>query len=133
MYHGNLEISKAELTKIRAELDDDLLDRLVEERCRESHICERRILVIAHLTESEARFVVRDEGRGFNTVSVASERTSDRFASGQCRGMTLICSLMDEVAFNQAGNELVMRKRCTTRARGNSERFETIASGKSRA
>ncbi len=126
MYHGNLEISNEELARIRAELDDHILDRLVEERCRESRICDRKIFVVARLTESEARFVVRDEGRGFNTVSMASDPTSDRFASGQCRGMTLIRSLMDEMTFNKAGNELVMRKRVQASSREKSERLETL-------
>ena len=45
-----------------------MLDKLVDERRSESRICERRIVVIVHLTRSEARFVVRDEGRGFNTA-----------------------------------------------------------------
>jgi CheY-like chemotaxis protein len=110
MYHGNLEISRDELDRIRAELDDRMLDRLVEERCRDPRIRQRRILVVMHLTEREARFVIRDEGRGFNSMSVANNRKSDHFATGHCRGMTLIRSLMDEVTFNQAGNELVMLK-----------------------
>jgi CheY-like chemotaxis protein/anti-sigma regulatory factor (Ser/Thr protein kinase) len=126
MYHGNLEISREELATVRAELDDHVLDRLVEERCRETRICERRILVVAHLTGTEARFVVRDEGRGFNAGSVASAPTADRFASGHGRGMTIIRSLMDEVTFNTAGNELVMRK-CAQAVRGKSERMEPTA------
>lgn len=129
MYHGNLEISKEELARVRAELDDRILDRLVEERCREPHICNRRILVIAHITESEARFVVRDEGRGFKTLSLASEPTPDCLASGECRGMTLIRALMDKVTFNSAGNELVMLKRVQVATPGESERLETPTPG----
>ncbi len=110
MYHGNLEFQKEELDKIRAELDDDMLDRLVEVRCKESDFCDRRILVVTHLTEEEARFVIRDEGHGFSTAAVAGAPISDRAASGACRGMTLIRSLMDDVTFNKSGNELVMRK-----------------------
>jgi CheY-like chemotaxis protein/anti-sigma regulatory factor (Ser/Thr protein kinase) len=111
MYHGNLEISKRELTEVRAELDDRVLDRLVEERCREATIARRKILVVTHVTNNETRFVVRDQGRGFNTELADQEPTSDRFAAGQSRGMILIRSLMDEVKFNKAGNELVMCKR----------------------
>ncbi|MEQ8784931.1 MAG: response regulator [Pirellulaceae bacterium] len=110
MYHGNLEITREELAQLRAELDDRMLDRLVEDRCRESPLGERRILVVAHLREGEARFVVRDEGRGFNSMSFVNAPATESFASGEHRGMTLIGTLMDEVSFNQTGNELVMRK-----------------------
>ena len=111
MYHGNLEVSSEELAKVRAEVDDHLLDRLVEERCRNPQMRQRRILVVVHITESEARFVIRDEGHGFNHVYGADAPTTECFSTGKSRGMTLIHSLMDEVTFNQAGNELVMRKR----------------------
>jgi len=111
MFHGNLEFQKDELDKIRAELDDHLLDRLVEVRCKESDFCQRRILVVVQLSASEARFVIRDEGHGFSATAVTGAPISDRAASGKCRGMTLIRSLMDDVSFNRAGNELVMCKR----------------------
>jgi CheY-like chemotaxis protein len=114
MYHGNLEITQDELAKVRAELDDRMLDRLVEERNKETRICERRILVITHVTSREVRFVVRDEGCGFSTATVAGARPTDSVASGQRRGMTLIRSIMDEVTFNTTGNELVMRKSIRT-------------------
>ncbi len=110
MYHGNLEINKQELAKVRAELDDRLLDRLIEQRCTESRIRDRRILVVAHVLKNEVRFVIRDEGRGFNRAYAVGDSTSERFVTGQCRGMTLMHSFMDEVSFNTAGNELVMRK-----------------------
>jgi CheY-like chemotaxis protein/anti-sigma regulatory factor (Ser/Thr protein kinase) len=125
MYHGNLEIGKQELSEIRSELDDRMLDRLVEQRCRDRRIFQRRILVVTNITKDEVRFVVRDEGRGFNTGFATSEPTSDRFASGQNRGMILIRSLMDEVKFNRAGNELVMQKRASQSFPGKNESSKT--------
>lgn len=110
MFHGNLEVKEDELARVRAELDDQLLSRLVEERCREPLIRERKILVVVHLTEKEVRFVIRDEGRGFNSMTAAAD-ASQRFEAGRHRGLTLIQSLMDEVSFNKSGNELTLRKR----------------------
>ena len=115
MYHGNLEVSSRELAKARSELDEHVLARLVEERCRDSRIRSRRILCVAHVTQNEARFVVRDEGRGFG-AGLSLEECRNDFATGQRRGMTLIRSLMDEVTFNEDGNELVMRKRASSTA-----------------
>ena len=111
MYHGNLEVSGDELADVWAQLDERLLDRLVDERCQERHIRDRKILVVVEVTVSEVRFVIRDEGRGFSTNFVLGNDMSRARISGRCRGLTLIRSLMDEVRFNSAGNELVMRKR----------------------
>jgi CheY-like chemotaxis protein len=110
MYHGNLEVTREELAKVRAELDEQLLDRLIEERCRVPQFQERKILVIVHLTSAEARFVVRDEGRGFHKRYRQEENPTGENALTERRGLTLIHSLMDEVKYNEAGNELVMRK-----------------------
>jgi anti-sigma regulatory factor (Ser/Thr protein kinase) len=101
-----------------------MLDRLAEERCLESRISERKILVVVRLTQDEARFVIRDEGRGFNSANVVSDSTPDRFVSGKCRGMTLIHSMMDEVTFNKTGNELVMRKRVQRSSEGSPQDSE---------
>jgi CheY-like chemotaxis protein len=110
MYHGNLEIDEHELSKVRAELDDQLLRRLVDERRRAPHIRDRRILVVVHLTPTDVRFVIRDQGRGFSKQFVANRKTADRFEQGHHRGLTLIESLMDEVSYNSHGNEMTMHK-----------------------
>ena len=115
MYHGNLEISEHELARVRAELDSHVLERLVEERCRDPRIADRRILVVAHLQPTEVRFVVRDEGRGFRQ-HMNGAKSTENIAAGQRRGMTLIRAMADEVSFNKNGNELVIRKRATPRA-----------------
>ena len=112
MYHGNLEISEEELAKTRAQLDERVLARLIEERCRDPNIAERTILVVAHLTLQEARIVIRDQGRGFNVRFADVGRANGRFEDGVHRGLTLIRSLMDEVTFNESGNELTLRKYC---------------------
>ncbi len=110
MFHGNLEIERQRLSDVRAELDDAKLEQLVAERNQDPAVASRRILVVAHLTKSESRFVIRDEGRGFDTESVTGDAVVGTATAAASRGMTLIRSLMDEVKFNNAGNELVIRK-----------------------
>lgn len=110
MYHGNLEISGEELAKVRAQLDDRILSRLVEERCATQKIRERTILVVVHISPKEARFVVRDQGRGFNLRFADAGPAGDHFEGGNNRGLMLIRALMDDVSFNEAGNELTLKK-----------------------
>ena len=114
MYHGNLEIDEHELAKARAEWNDHLLGRLVEERCGNVDVKARRILVVVRLAPQEVRFVIRDQGRGFNTQYVTNRKPKERFEKGTSRGLTLIETLMDEVSFNAQGNEMTMRKKLPT-------------------
>ncbi|MEM9658600.1 MAG: response regulator [Planctomycetota bacterium] len=111
MFHGNLELSCEELAQVRAELDEDLLDRLIEQRCQDPRFQDRTISVIAHVTSEEARFVIRDAGAGFRSSYADLPSAENRFESGRHRGQILMHSLMDEVAYNELGNELVLLKR----------------------
>jgi len=110
MYHGNLEIDERELAEVRSHLDDGLLRELINLRCCDSRIRDRRIVVIIHLSPSDVRFVIRDQGRGFNAAMAESETSESQFDRGSHRGLTLIQSLMDEVTYNEHGNEMTMRK-----------------------
>ncbi len=109
MYQGNLEINDRELTQIRSELDDSLLAKLLEERRSEPRIRERRIQVDVFIAPTEVRFTIRDQGRGFGAVFAGGD-DAERFEAGQWRGRTLIQSLMDEVAYDEANHELTMTK-----------------------
>lgn len=110
MYHGNLEISERELAEARADLSGQKLERLVESRLDQPQCRGRKIFVIIHISSTEARFVIRDEGKGFNVRSLINGNPTQSFENGKRRGLTLIQSLMDEVTFNDAGNELTMSK-----------------------
>jgi anti-sigma regulatory factor (Ser/Thr protein kinase) len=110
MFHGNLEIDSRELEEARSELDDRLIQSLIDERCCDPRIRDRWILVVVHLTCGEARFVIRDEGRGFRQFISTTKDSSGDFESGRHRGLTLIRSMMDEATFNDNGNELTLRR-----------------------
>ncbi len=111
MYHGNLEIGREALDQLRSQLDDSLLDRLVEQRCQDPGIRRRRVFVVIRVTATEVRFVVRDEGSGFNRMLLNADADANPFENGRQRGLTLIRTLMDEVKYNKAGNEMVLQKR----------------------
>ncbi len=58
---------------------------------------------------------MRDEGNGFDTSIVPAANDPGEFDRQECQGLTLMTHLMDEVIFNDRGNEVVMIKR---RSRG---------------
>jgi CheY-like chemotaxis protein len=113
MYHGNLEISEQELARVRAELDEVLLERLLEERLRDPCIRQRKIIAIVRLTSAQVTFVVRDQGRGFeghglDRFEAERDDAPESFEAGRHRGLMLIHSLMDEVVYNV--NDVTMVK-----------------------
>ncbi len=107
--HGNLEISSQEWNDVRRESSYEGLRELAEQRRRRFDLRDRRIVVDVHITSHTARFVIRDEGRGFDRHS--SRRSAiDCFEKGNNRGSMLMYTLMDEVIYNDRGNEVTLIK-----------------------
>ncbi len=106
MFRGNLEIPRNEA---------NILDRqLIEERLAQAPYRERRVHVNALITRDLAQFVVTDEGPGFDLTSVPRAGDPDAFRDGIGRGLVLIKTFMDEVIFNDVGNQITMIKRRAT-------------------
>jgi len=62
-------------------------------------------------TDGEVLIVVRDPGAGFDAATVPDPRAGENVLKSSGRGIFLINQLMDEVAFNDGGREVRMRKR----------------------
>jgi CheY-like chemotaxis protein len=111
LFHGSLEITKSEMEAVEHQLlgADDA--SLVEKRRVEAPYCDRRIFVDLKITPDEARFVLRDQGPGFDVRAglAAAEQKSLEGETG--RGLSLMRAFMDQVEFNEAGNEVTLVKR----------------------
>jgi len=62
-------------------------------------------------TDGEVLIVVRDPGSGFDATTVPNPLAVENVLKSSGRGIFLINQLMDEVAFEDGGRELRMRKR----------------------
>ena len=102
-YHGNLEI-RSELR----EQDSSKFHDLARQRCQEPPFCDRQIFVRAKYSESEAMFVIRDEGPGFDITQVPDPTDPENMRRLSGRGLTLMRAFMDEIHFNDVGNEVTM-------------------------
>lgn len=111
LFHGSLEISADEMQQVQDRLLDEKDASLVEQRCSEPPYRDRKIFVDVRITEEEARFVVRDEGPGFDVKAVPDPSSPGALEAEQGRGLSLMRTFMDEVVFNDAGNEVTMVKR----------------------
>jgi CheY-like chemotaxis protein len=112
MFRGNLELSFDELQTARERLVTGG-ESLAERRRHQRPYCDRLVHVTARLTRDEARFVIRDEGPGFDysLKLEAGERFFNSFDATQGRGLLLMRTFMDEISYNAAGNEVTLVKR----------------------
>ncbi len=105
LFHGNLEISSHLRTS-----DSEAYRQLVQQRCQASPFRERAIHVEARFTKQTATFIVRDEGPGFDLQSLPDPTQPENLEKASGRGLLLMRTFMDSVAFNSAGNEVTMVK-----------------------
>ena len=98
--HGNLELS---------EVPEDERGTVRDARRVEQPYGDRRVHVSMTITSDAARFVVRDEGAGFDTQGMADLSDPTNLTEDVGRGLVLIQSFMDDVSFNETGNEITMR------------------------
>ncbi|MCP9496353.1 MAG: ATP-binding protein [Pyrinomonadaceae bacterium MAG19_C2-C3] len=69
------------------------------------------VRITAELSTREARFIVEDEGEGFNPADVPDPLDPMNLFKTSGRGVLLIHNIMDEVAYSERGNCVTMIKR----------------------
>jgi CheY-like chemotaxis protein/anti-sigma regulatory factor (Ser/Thr protein kinase) len=105
MVHGNLEV-----TSDLRDHDEKAYYALIQQRQQDESYEDRRVHVHARESRHEARYVIRDEGQGFdlNKIPDPTDLTNLEKVSG--RGLYLIRTFMDEVHHNASGNEITLVK-----------------------
>jgi anti-sigma regulatory factor (Ser/Thr protein kinase)/ActR/RegA family two-component response regulator len=108
MYHGNLNISpqlKHELST--AQFQEEILKRKSGDEYR-----ERKIRIRCDMTPTEVKYVISDDGEGFDhREALCAATTPADVESHAGRGLFLLRSIMDEVIYNEKGNEVTLIKR----------------------
>lgn len=110
MYHGNLELD----SKLREHGVEDYYALAAKRRTLVPYR-SRTVCVTEMLTQDEMRITIRDQGPGFDTsklTATADEPDDDaEFVMPSGRGFMLMQAFMDEVSYNEAGNEVTLVKR----------------------
>lgn len=103
--HGNLELD-SELRQ-----DDERIYRdLGDKRRGQSPYCDRRVRIDVAVSRTQATFAVRDEGPGFDPSKLPDPTDPANLCRIGGRGLLLVRTLMDQVAFNATGNEITLVK-----------------------
>lgn len=107
MFHGNLELSSS-----LRENDERQFFALAEERRTQPPYAARKVWLEGRLKPDELFFRVRDEGPGFDTKPFATLMChAENVESCFGRGVLLMRAFMDEVVYNDRGNEVTLIKR----------------------
>ena len=105
-YHGNLEVR----SEIR-EHDPRAYRALANKRRTVAPYRDRRIRVSTDLTSGYARFVITDEGQGFDRDALPDPTRAENLEHPSGRGVFLMRTFMDDVLYNDSGNEVTLLKR----------------------
>jgi len=101
LYHGNMEASQGQERP-----DEASRTAIFRKRWNQEPYCHRRITLTAEISREEAKFVVADEGPGFDTSHLEPEVMTLDTEGG--RGLPLMYTIMDSVTFNDTGNEVTL-------------------------
>ncbi len=109
LYHGNLSVNEASYAQAR---QTGRADTLAASLSKEPPYCHRSITFKMCIGKEGAQFVIRDEGSGCRAVVLnAGHDGGEIFDQGRHRGMALMRHLMDDVRYNDAGNEVKLSMR----------------------
>lgn len=111
IYRGNLEISFRAMQDTRVSLLEGKSSNLVDERRGQAPYKDRKLHVAVHMDPEQARFVIRDEGPGFDPSKVPAAGQPGSLDPETGRGLVLMRAFLDEVSFNGRGNEVTLVKR----------------------
>lgn len=103
--HGNLEVSFQEKTDAT---ERGSLDGLLAQRLDDPVLSARQVFVDVTRTEEQIHVLVKDQGRGFDWRSIPDPTDPANLLRSHGRGVLLAHLSVDELSFNDAGNQVTL-------------------------
>jgi CheY-like chemotaxis protein len=104
-YHGNLEVD----SKLKEE-DFQTFYQMAETRRATAPYRDRTITVESRLTSQGVSYSIRDQGPGFDLSKLPDPTALENLDRPCGRGVMLMRAFMDEVHFNEKGNQVTLVK-----------------------
>ena len=111
IFHGNLELNSEMRRK-----NPQLFYKTASQKRNMDPYKNRKLILQYDISRNSAKYVVRDEGKGFAHGDLLDPVDPDNLLRIVGRGLIMIMNFMDEVFWNDRGNEITMvryRKRKT--------------------
>ena len=105
LFHGNLE-----LTSEQREGDPEVYQRLIDARTAKEPFASRQLQVTVEVTPTSGRFVIRDQGPGFDPAKLPDPTDPENIEKVSGRGLLLMRTYMTWVRLNDSGNSVAMCK-----------------------
>ncbi len=110
LIRGNLELPRdATRDDQDAFLDGEEVPP-ISSRCSAEPYVQRRIYLRVRIDSQRAEFSIRDDGPGFNVGSLAEPGELGSLDAESGRGIVLMKSFLDDVQYNDKGNEVTLTK-----------------------
>jgi anti-sigma regulatory factor (Ser/Thr protein kinase) len=91
---------------------EETLPQAVQQAVRSrAELGQRRVHVGIRIDPQQAVFVIRDDGAGFDTRALPAKGDLGSIDAESGRGIVLMKAFMDEVSYNDSGNEVTLIKR----------------------
>ena len=71
----------------------------------------KRVRIAADVSPLEAKFTIEDDGEGFDVKNIPDPLDPENLFKTSGRGVLFIYNIMDEVKYNERGNQLTMVKK----------------------
>jgi CheY-like chemotaxis protein len=113
IYRGNLGLTRRELPVTDNGILSGLEPPEITVRRQSKPYADRRVRFHAYLSRQEVRITVDDDGPGFDTSLVPACSGPESLESEGGRGLVMMASFMDGLAFNTKGNSVTMVKRAS--------------------
>lgn len=106
--HGNLEMGSDHASPDH----EDAFAAAIKTRLRDHpELADRRVHVGIRIDPRQAVFIIRDDGEGFDTSSLPRKDDLGMLEASTGRGVVLMQAFLDEVSYNDRGNEVTLIKR----------------------
>lgn len=112
IYHGNLEVD----SDLRQSDDERPFHELAARRREQEPYRSRRVTVEVEVDRGSARFVIGDEGPGFDTSRLERPIDPEELLRIGGRGLLLMRAFADEVSYNATGSQVTLVKRWPSRS-----------------
>jgi len=103
IFHGNLDID----SNLRRE-DPNLFYKTAFQKRDIEPYKDRKVSIKYEINSNSAKYIVRDEGKGFVHTDLLDQMDPDNLLQIEGRGLVMITNFMDEVFWNDRGNEITM-------------------------